>query len=109
MAYVMDSILKDPKYDDCTMEERSSHTLRHHYDRMERALTFIRSPVKCAVERYFYGKLWIQKLCLKNAIPFRQHSNLMVMLYTDEGTDVLQESLLTVLLINNVNPFHFLT
>ncbi|EIE82011.1 hypothetical protein G6F55_011139 [Rhizopus delemar] len=55
------SILKDPKYENSSNEERDNMAYMHHCNRMERALTYIRPPVKFAVARYFYEQGWIGK------------------------------------------------
>jgi hypothetical protein len=50
------SILMDPKYDHCSKEEHDSFAFMHHSDRVKKALTYIRAPVKAAVARYFYNQ-----------------------------------------------------
>lgn len=49
-------ILRNPKYADCTEEEKTNLTFLHHCNRMERALRFICAPIKLAITRYFYTK-----------------------------------------------------
>ncbi|KAG1512430.1 hypothetical protein G6F53_005185 [Rhizopus delemar] len=49
-------VLRDPKYADRTPAEREDLAFMHHCNRIERALQYIRTPVKFAVARYFYSK-----------------------------------------------------
>ena len=41
----------------------------HHSDRVKKALTYIRAPVKAAVARYFYNQGWISKSVLDESLP----------------------------------------
>ncbi|KAG1494654.1 hypothetical protein G6F54_007726 [Rhizopus delemar] len=43
------SILMDPKYEQSSKEERDDFALMHHSDRVKKALSYIRAPVKAAV------------------------------------------------------------
>ncbi|CEG78794.1 hypothetical protein RMATCC62417_13346 [Rhizopus microsporus] len=49
-------VLRNPKYADRTPAERENLAFTHHCNRIERALQYIRAPVKFAVARYFYSK-----------------------------------------------------
>ncbi|KAG1144031.1 hypothetical protein G6F36_015338 [Rhizopus arrhizus] len=46
----------DPKYEQSSKEERDDFALMHHSDRVKKALSYIRAPVKAAVARYFYNQ-----------------------------------------------------
>ncbi|KAG0756944.1 hypothetical protein G6F24_010814 [Rhizopus arrhizus] len=63
--------LRDPKYANLPVEERTNRAFMHHCDRMERALQFIRVPVKYAVARHFFSKGWISQKKLLDIIPTR--------------------------------------
>ncbi|KAG1050146.1 hypothetical protein G6F43_007565 [Rhizopus delemar] len=63
--------LRDPKYATLPLEERTNRAFMHHCDRMERALQFIRVPVKFAVARHFFSKGWISQKTLLDIIPTR--------------------------------------
>ncbi len=67
------SILMDPKYDQCSKEERDHLALKFHCERVRRALSYIRAPVKAAVARYFYTQKWIDKSTLDENIPTRMN------------------------------------
>ena len=62
-------ILMDPKYEHCSKEERDGFAFMHHSDRVKKALTYIRAPVKAAVARYFYNQGWISKSVLDESLP----------------------------------------
>ncbi|EIE76663.1 hypothetical protein RO3G_01367 [Rhizopus delemar RA 99-880] len=64
-------VLRDPKYADRTPAEREDLAFMHHCNRIERALQYIRTPVKFAVARYFYSKGWISKQLLQETLPTR--------------------------------------
>jgi hypothetical protein len=64
-------VLRDPKYADYTPAERENLAFMHHCNRIERALQYIRAPVKFAVARYFYSKGWISKQLLQETLPAR--------------------------------------
>ncbi|ORE02359.1 hypothetical protein BCV72DRAFT_265253 [Rhizopus microsporus var. microsporus] len=66
------SILMDPKYDQCS-KERDHLALKFHCERVRRALSYIRAPVKAAVARYFYTQKWIDKSTLDENIPTRMN------------------------------------
>lgn len=68
-------ILRDPQYADASDEERSNLAFMHHCNRMERALKFIRTPVKFAVARYFYAQGWISKQTLQENLPSSRRNN----------------------------------
>ncbi|KAG1040046.1 hypothetical protein G6F43_012374 [Rhizopus delemar] len=63
------SILMDPKYEQSSKEERDDFALMHHSDRVKKALSYIRAPVKAAVARYFYNQGWISKSVLDENLP----------------------------------------
>ncbi|ORE06579.1 hypothetical protein BCV72DRAFT_291643 [Rhizopus microsporus var. microsporus] len=63
------SILMDHKYEHCSKEERDGSALMRHSDRVKKALTYIRTPVKAAVARYFYNQGWISKFVLNESLP----------------------------------------
>ncbi|EIE88242.1 hypothetical protein RO3G_12953 [Rhizopus delemar RA 99-880] len=64
-------VLRDPKYADRTPAEREDLAFMHHCNRIERALQYIRTPVKFSVARYFYLKGWISKQLLQETLPTR--------------------------------------
>ncbi|KAG1169345.1 hypothetical protein G6F36_012086 [Rhizopus arrhizus] len=64
-------VLRDPKYADRTPAEREDLAFMHHCNRIERALQYIRTPVKFAVARYFYSKGWISKQLLQETLLTR--------------------------------------
>lgn len=68
-------ILRDPKYVDFTDEERTNLAFMHHCNRMERALRFIRVPVKFAVARHFFNKGWISKQTLEETLSSNRRSS----------------------------------
>ncbi|KAG1137714.1 hypothetical protein G6F37_007234 [Rhizopus arrhizus] len=79
--------LRDPKYANLPVEERTNRAFMHHCDRMERALQFIRVPVKYAVARHFFSKGWISQKKLLDIIPTRhpRHQELVDdLLYSED-------------------------
>ncbi|KAG1495809.1 hypothetical protein G6F45_007064 [Rhizopus arrhizus] len=78
--------LRDPKYANFPLEERTNRAFMHHCDRIERALQFIRVPVKFAVARHFFSKGWINQKTLLGIIPMRcpRHQGLVDDLYYSE-------------------------
>ncbi|KAG1154621.1 hypothetical protein G6F37_009285 [Rhizopus arrhizus] len=78
--------LRDPKYANLPVEERTNRAFMHHCDRMERALQFIRVPVKFAVSRHFFSKGWISQKTLLDIIPTRhpRHQELVDDLFYSE-------------------------
>jgi hypothetical protein len=68
-------ILRDPRYSDSTTEERTNIVFMHHCNRMERALRFVRAPVKFAVARYFHTKGWISTETLQETLSFNRRVN----------------------------------
>ncbi|KAI7902935.1 uncharacterized protein BX663DRAFT_551794 [Cokeromyces recurvatus] len=54
-------ILKDPKLQHESPEQRDQLAFSFHCDRIERVLGFIRFPVKYSVARYIYAQNWISK------------------------------------------------
>ncbi|KAG0763645.1 hypothetical protein G6F57_007526 [Rhizopus arrhizus] len=68
-------ILHDPRYSDSTTEERTNIVFMHHCNRMERALRFVRAPVKFAVARYFHTKGWISTQTLQETLSFNRRAN----------------------------------
>lgn len=55
------SILKDPKYATLSVTERTAQAAVHQQERLAKALSHIRAPIKYAVARYFSDKHWISK------------------------------------------------
>ncbi|KAG0735173.1 hypothetical protein G6F23_011784 [Rhizopus arrhizus] len=68
-------ILRDPRCSDSTTEERTNIIFMHYCNRMERALRFVRAPVKFAVARYFHTKGWISTQILQETLSFNRRAN----------------------------------
>jgi hypothetical protein len=66
--------LKDPKHTGLSASERSGPAYMYQCNRMERALKYIRTPVRYAVAHYFYSMNWISKATLNEALSFSLYS-----------------------------------
>ncbi|KAI8368174.1 uncharacterized protein BYT42DRAFT_475712, partial [Radiomyces spectabilis] len=60
--------LRDPKFADLPANERQTKANEIHAQRLERALRFIRPPVKYAVARSFYQQQWIDEDTLRSVL-----------------------------------------
>ncbi|KAG1447746.1 hypothetical protein G6F55_010966 [Rhizopus delemar] len=88
-------VLRDPKYADRTPAERKDLAFMHHCNRIERALQYIRTPVKFAVARYFYSKGWISKQLLQETLPTRtinRQQDIDIFFSDDDHMSIFEET-----------------
>ncbi|KAI8394239.1 uncharacterized protein BYT42DRAFT_488273 [Radiomyces spectabilis] len=65
------SRLRDPKFNTLSLEDRQREADQIHRQRLERALKFIREPVKFAVARSFHSQKWIDDDMLRSFLQSR--------------------------------------
>ncbi|KAI8364164.1 uncharacterized protein BYT42DRAFT_590791 [Radiomyces spectabilis] len=65
------SRLHDPKFTELSMEDRQHEADQIHLKRLERALQFIREPVKFAVACSFHSHKWIDDEMLRSFLQSR--------------------------------------
>ncbi|KAG1134375.1 hypothetical protein G6F42_000563 [Rhizopus arrhizus] len=75
-------------------EERTNLAFMHHCNRMERALRFIRVPVKFAVARHFFNKGWISKQTLEDTLSSNRrasHAEADLLFFEDEHMNAMND------------------